>query len=82
MFYHEEATMKRLHIPAETPVSELKFKRHGHRIGPMMKSAGITKLAHFQDCTEADLLRTPNFGRASMTELKRVLADAGHTLPA
>ncbi|MDY6820500.1 MAG: DNA-directed RNA polymerase subunit alpha [Deferribacterota bacterium] len=45
-----------------------------------LKNAGIKTLAELCGKTEADMLRTKNFGRKSLEEIKNVLYDLGLTL--
>jgi len=42
-----------------------------------LRNAGVTHVSQLAEVTEADLIRTKNFGRKSLNELKEVLAQAG-----
>ena len=42
-----------------------------------LKNDGITYIGDLVQKQESDMLRTPNFGRKSLNELKRVLQDMG-----
>jgi len=45
-----------------------------------LKNANIKTLAELCSKTEADMLKTKNFGRKSLEEIKNVLADLGLSL--
>lgn len=45
-----------------------------------LKTEGIRTVAHLAATTEAELLRTPNFGRRSLNEVKEILATLGVSL--
>lgn len=42
-----------------------------------LRNAGVTHVSQLAEVTEAELLRTKNFGRKSLNEVKEVLAQAG-----
>lgn len=42
-----------------------------------LRNAGVTHVSQLAEVTEADLIRTKNFGRKSLSELKEALAQAG-----
>lgn len=42
-----------------------------------LRNAGVTHVSQLAEVTEAELIRTKNFGRKSLHELKEVLAQAG-----
>lgn len=50
------------------------------RAANCLKSENIRYIGELVQCSEFDLLRTPNLGRKSMNEIKAVLAELGLTL--
>ena len=50
------------------------------RAANCLKTKGIRTVAHLAIMTEAELLRTPNFGRRSLNEIKEILATLGVSL--
>ena len=50
------------------------------RAANCLKSENVRYIGELVQCTEYDLLRTPNLGRKSLSEIKCVLAELGLTL--
>jgi len=50
------------------------------RAANCLKSENVRYIGELVQCTEYDLLRTPNLGRKSLSEIKCVLAELGFTL--
>ena len=46
----------------------------------LLKALGIKTIAELVRCSEQELLRTPNFGRKSLTEVKEELSSIGLSL--
>ena len=47
------------------------------RVANCLKNLDIRTVGQLETLSEAELLRTPNFGRTSLKELKEVLGDLG-----
>jgi DNA-directed RNA polymerase subunit alpha len=79
----EEPTVER----PEEPASELPFNKHllmkvdelelSVRSANCLKNDNIIYIGDLVQKTEAEMLRTPNFGRKSLNEIKEVLAQMG-----
>jgi len=79
----EEPTVER----AEEPASELPFNKHllmkvdelelSVRSANCLKNDNIIYIGDLVQKTEAEMLRTPNFGRKSLNEIKEVLSQMG-----
>lgn len=50
------------------------------RASNCLKAENLYYIADLVQCTETDLLRSPNLGRKSLAEIKQALAARGHTL--
>lgn len=76
--------------PQETTVSEIPFNRNllrkvdelelSVRSANCLKNDNIVYIGDLVQKTEAEMLRTPNFGRKSLNEIKEVLAQMGLSL--
>ncbi|MBL8838831.1 MAG: DNA-directed RNA polymerase subunit alpha [Alphaproteobacteria bacterium] len=79
----EEPTVER----SEEPASELPFNKHllmkvdelelSVRSANCLKNDNIIYIGDLVQKTEAEMLRTPNFGRKSLNEIKEVLSQMG-----
>ena len=79
----EEPSVER----AEEPASELPFNKHllmkvdelelSVRSANCLKNDNIIYIGDLVQKTEAEMLRTPNFGRKSLNEIKEVLSQMG-----
>lgn len=67
-------------IPLDTKLSDIpRFEGISVRTLNCLKNENIVTLQDLTDKTEGELLRTPNFGRKSLNELKEVLAEFGYS---
>ena len=57
-----------------TPINRLRLSA---RVCCFLKLRDINTIGELAQCAEADLLKTKNFGRHSLNELKRVLREHG-----
>ncbi len=73
----EDATNQELTKKLSTPLQELEFSV---RASNCLESAKIETVGHLVKMTEADLLKIRNFGKTSLREVKRKLADMGLSL--
>ncbi|MCP4667797.1 MAG: DNA-directed RNA polymerase subunit alpha [Deltaproteobacteria bacterium] len=73
----EEETEEKLNENLFRPVSELELSV---RSANCLKNANITLIGELVQKTEAEMLKTKNFGRKSLNEIKSILEDMGLSL--
>jgi len=73
----EEAVVEELAEKLNTPIKELELSA---RAGNCLESIKVETVVQLVQMTEADLLKTRSFGKTSLREVKRKLADIGLSL--
>jgi DNA-directed RNA polymerase subunit alpha len=73
----EEETEEKLNENLFRPVSELELSV---RSANCLKNANITLIGELVQKTEAEMLKTKNFGRKSLNEIKSILEEMGLSL--
>jgi DNA-directed RNA polymerase subunit alpha len=73
----EEEEEHKLNQNLFRPVSELELSV---RSANCLKNANITLIGELVQKTEAEMLKTKNFGRKSLNEIKGILEDMGLSL--
>jgi DNA-directed RNA polymerase subunit alpha len=81
----EEALAERLYVEEEPKIDPFLLKTVEEldltvRSANCLKSEHIRYIGELVQCTESELMKTPNFGRKSLNEIKEKLSSYGYSL--